>query len=236
MSDAVIAKAFEVAARAVGATIPEINEEGALYAQGTADLSDGSQVGTVWFLTLQPAIITAQLGPIQLQPGGGFGADKVANLLSAFNPFHQDDDDVRVVFDEVERGVFTTANSTVQLPADVTVPLLHTLMNTCVSQANVVQATWLRHGRRDAAQVDSDVINVDGDINNADWLRSRTWDMTTPFPECKIVRTLNELRRSLGENNAPASDADVRAFLRLPAAKAMPQELADEIERAGLGL
>ncbi len=78
---------------------------------------------------------------------------------------------------------------------------------------------------------DDGTIDVDGDVRNADWLRTSTWDITTPYPECKVVRTLEELRRAIGHDGAPATDAELRAFLRLPAAEAMPQALADEIRR-----
>lgn len=78
---------------------------------------------------------------------------------------------------------------------------------------------------------DDGTIDVDGDVRNADWLRTRTWDLTTPYPECRIVHTLADLRRAITYDGTPASDAELRAFLRLPAAQAMPKELADEIRR-----
>ena len=78
----------------------------------------------------------------------------------------------------------------------------------------------------------TDEIDADDTLENSDWMRAGAWDLTTPYPECRIVRTLEELRRAIGEDGRPATDAQLRRFLELPAAGAMPKRLRDEIRRA----
>lgn len=71
-------------------------------------------------------------------------------------------------------------------------------------------------------------LEPDRALDNADWLREIAWDLTTPAPECRIVRTLGELRAALGDGG-PATDEDLVRFLGLPAARAMPDGLRAEV-------
>ena len=55
------------------------------------------------------------------------------------------------------------------------------------------------------------MINIDNNMENSDWIKSRTWDLPT---------TLYALLAIIG-----SSVEDVEHFLTLPAAKAMPEGL-----------
>jgi len=69
-------------------------------------------------------------------------------------------------------------------------------------------------------------FNLDQSIENADWIKTRTWDIWTPG-YTKLVDTIEELALSI----APMT---VEHFLTLPAAKAMPAKLRDELSEAQL--
>lgn len=66
-------------------------------------------------------------------------------------------------------------------------------------------------------------INIDADLRNADWLRTRTWDIWTKGSK-KLVATPEELAEAI----APMT---VEHFLTLPAAEAMPEELRAALAR-----
>ena len=55
------------------------------------------------------------------------------------------------------------------------------------------------------------MINLDGSIENADWLKHRSWDMPT---------TLGGLLDIIG-----TSSASIEHYLTLPSSKAMPEGL-----------
>lgn len=59
------------------------------------------------------------------------------------------------------------------------------------------------------------MIDIDGNIENSDWTKSRYWDLPT---------TLDGLLSVIG-----FSAASVEKFLTLPAAKPMPKELRIEV-------
>lgn len=65
-------------------------------------------------------------------------------------------------------------------------------------------------------------INIDADLRNADWLKTRTWDIWTK--DWRPVTTPEELAKAI----APMS---VEHFLTLPAAEAMPEELRAALAR-----
>ena len=67
-------------------------------------------------------------------------------------------------------------------------------------------------------------INIDADIENADWLRSLSWDLPTePDIFLAIIK------------RAGMTDAEsVRAFMTLPASRPMPSDLRAELARRGL--
>jgi len=56
--------------------------------------------------------------------------------------------------------------------------------------------------------------NVDDDINNADWIKTETWDLPT---------TKDEFLEAIGGQEHLAH------FMTLPAARAMPQELKTQL-------
>lgn len=60
-------------------------------------------------------------------------------------------------------------------------------------------------------------INIDADLRNADWLKTRTWDIWTKG-HAKLVETPEELAEAI----APMT---VEHFLTLPAASALPEGL-----------
>lgn len=74
------------------------------------------------------------------------------------------------------------------------------------------------------------VIDVDREVANADWLRAGAWDVWTADAPPRLVATLDELRRSIGVEG-PAPAAEIRRFLALPAARAMPTSLRAETSR-----
>lgn len=63
----------------------------------------------------------------------------------------------------------------------------------------------------------ADPFDIDADLRNADWLRSRTWDLRGPGG---LVTTLDQLREHFG-----GDDERLAHFMDLPAAKPMPKEL-----------
>lgn len=64
-------------------------------------------------------------------------------------------------------------------------------------------------------------INIDTKLANADWLKTRTWDLYVPG-NGKLVETPAELAAAV----APLT---VEHFLTLPAAEAMPPALKAEL-------
>lgn len=62
--------------------------------------------------------------------------------------------------------------------------------------------------------------NIDADQTNADWIKTRSWDIRRDDQE--LVTTAEELEQAI----APMT---VEHFLTLPAARAMPQALKDEL-------
>lgn len=80
-------------------------------------------------------------------------------------------------------------------------------------------------------------VNVDANLENADWLRSRTWDLFTPDNK-KLITTYDELAASLlslSERGANERQV-VEAFLKLPAARPMPKELKAELKGKGYNI
>lgn len=59
-----------------------------------------------------------------------------------------------------------------------------------------------------------------------DWVKGQTWDI---WWQDHLVTTLADLRLALAR-----AGLTVPEFIRLPAAKAMPKRLRDEMARAGL--
>jgi len=68
------------------------------------------------------------------------------------------------------------------------------------------------------------MLNIEADQENADWLKTRTWDIWTPG-YTKLVTTPEELAEAI----APMT---VAHFLTLPAAQAMPAELKAALAKA----
>lgn len=62
-----------------------------------------------------------------------------------------------------------------------------------------------------------DIVDIDADVRNSDWLKRSTWDVWTPGHE-KLVETREELERAI-------HPMTVEHFLTLPAAQAMPEPL-----------
>jgi hypothetical protein len=75
------------------------------------------------------------------------------------------------------------------------------------------------------------VINLDQDPRNRDWTRSSSWDMYLMMgKELKIVETLEELAFVM--NWEPSKlEAEIRRFLNLPIAEAMPPKLQEELQQ-----
>ena len=78
------------------------------------------------------------------------------------------------------------------------------------------------------------VINIDEDPANADWLRSRTWDMFVWRGDSKglaPVLTLQDLLDclQLEAEPIPAQKSRLRHFMSLPAAKPMPDALKNDV-------
>lgn len=65
-------------------------------------------------------------------------------------------------------------------------------------------------------------MNIDADINNADWAK-RTWDVFTSDGE--LVSTLDQLRSTFPDQ----SDAQLKAWLKLPSGQNMPQPLKGQL-------
>lgn len=77
------------------------------------------------------------------------------------------------------------------------------------------------------------MTTIDDDLNNADWLSTLRWDF---YYGGHLVTTLEEFLIVRGSNDWPLElqKADIRDFLKLPAAKPMPRSLRAEI-RVWLG-
>ena len=75
-------------------------------------------------------------------------------------------------------------------------------------------------------------INLDNSDENADWIKSACWDLRVPVTQ-KLVETLAELFAYLGvaEADMETQAGHLDQFLELPAARAMPASLRDEIEQ-----
>lgn len=75
-------------------------------------------------------------------------------------------------------------------------------------------------------------VNIDADPNNADWLRSMSWDIWTGDPP-RLVKTAADFLKVLGVDGAPmdAQREAVQKFMKLPAARPMPAELKRELAR-----
>lgn len=74
---------------------------------------------------------------------------------------------------------------------------------------------------------DENVLYIDEDPRNADWLRTMHWDLPT---------TLSSFLARLGVVDSPVGvqRASVEKFMRLPAAEAMPKSLRRELMMVGL--
>lgn len=75
-----------------------------------------------------------------------------------------------------------------------------------------------------------DTIDADDTLQNSDWTRAGAWDIYTDDDPPRIVTTLEQLRRAIGANG-PASDQELAAFMKRPAARAMPDKLRAEMRR-----
>jgi len=64
--------------------------------------------------------------------------------------------------------------------------------------------------------------NIDADVNNADWTKGRTWDIYADDGPVTTVKQLKEVFP--GRTNA-----DLKAMLKLPSARAMPTSLKTEL-------
>lgn len=81
---------------------------------------------------------------------------------------------------------------------------------------------------RPAATRTLEVAELDADLGNADWIKGRTWDILPPTTEA--------LLEALNVESAPVAEqkAAVSAFLKLPAARAMPPAVRAGLRRLGL--
>lgn len=66
-----------------------------------------------------------------------------------------------------------------------------------------------------------ELVDLDADLENADWLRGRTWDI---WHEGRLVETLPDLLTVVGKDRLPQ-------FMQLPAAEAMPASLRVAVEK-----
>jgi hypothetical protein len=73
--------------------------------------------------------------------------------------------------------------------------------------------------------VDADV-NLDDDDLNADWLQSMVWDVWSDDAPPRLVTSLAQLRAALWNR----TDAELKAMLTLPVARAMPEPLKSELQ------
>ena len=64
------------------------------------------------------------------------------------------------------------------------------------------------------------VVIIDRDLEHADWLRGRSWSLPSD---------VDELLEIIGTKKS-----DVAKFMKLPAARAMPQEVRQELIRRKL--
>jgi len=72
-----------------------------------------------------------------------------------------------------------------------------------------------------------DIIVLDDSLENADWLRSLRWQINPPTVE-NLLKFLTVDGKSQAEQRAA-----VQKFMKLPAAKPMPQELRDALQKQG---
>ena len=72
------------------------------------------------------------------------------------------------------------------------------------------------------------MAELDADLGNADWLKTRTWDILPPTTEA--------LLEALGVSGSPQQEqaAAVRRFLGRPAAEAMSPAVRAGLRRLGL--
>jgi hypothetical protein len=78
--------------------------------------------------------------------------------------------------------------------------------------------------------VTEETIDADGDLQNSDWMRAGAWDIWTGDDPPQLVESLAQLRRAIGANG-PATDREIAAFMKRPAARAMPDKLRAELRR-----
>lgn len=73
-------------------------------------------------------------------------------------------------------------------------------------------------------------VNIDHDLASSDWIRSRTWDLYVRSGDTLVpVTTVEQFLSVLGDTGLTPD-----AFMTLPAAAAMPDDLREALEEAGI--
>lgn len=76
--------------------------------------------------------------------------------------------------------------------------------------------------------MDTISIDIDADLLNSDWLRTRNWDK-------KPVTVLSFLQYlGIASDSSVVQKENIAAFMLLPAAKAMPASLRVALQQQGL--